>query len=1076
MIEYPIYYRKFGIRRQELLIKPVLWSVNTLFLPFNSLIHYLPETETSMGIEEDNVLLQQYKRVLWVDHLKELSIEKGTPRNMPFQFGSAMMRYQRDHKRSRIIKDMETAMKDRRSIIVVNHAMAPHIYKYMDSNPFTPYNRWYNQQLTLWKKVEEMAKISDRQQFILVELPKILPAMSLLMRGEKEMTRQLLDKFETPEELEFLELWKWFGNARENSLLNKVSTENLSKVNLVFLESGRWTVLNLGTVNEWRSNGTENVSGKIDPFSMQKRFLRMAISVKEATSITANEEETVDDSDQAAKVVDEKEHIEDDSKPLNIPQTGEIETIDEIPMTSDTTLREDPKVNIEVSAAKPAPETKIKPKMGTTHDVKVDEIADIPDDTAVEDTIDEKSIDADIEELEKVGKTEADKPTVSYEPYRPKDQSLEVGVIEAADRIAKKGLITPAEYRRFTTLAGKYKTLPNPYGKKGTLADMTIIPPEVLKVEEKNVIADKIVGVQDASMLSSSLKVMDKRYIEEVLSKDTVSLALNVQKAGVAIQDYKVEKNSDLLDEYEMHTMKLVPVVGAPSTIKFKIPLVDKDGVFKAAGVKYRMRKQRGDLPIRKISPDEVALTSYYSKIFVTRSERAVFNYSSWLLNEITARGIDLEDKSIEDVRMANVFDHTADTPLVYSTIATRFAGFYSGKFEFFFDYNKRAGFFGDKVIKEVEGKKVKLIPIAKNSSELLMMDWQNQIHKVSLTKPGESVPMGDIEKVTGIPRAKRPVEIAEISIFAKAIPIAFVLGYHLGLGNLIATLGTSVRRVAKRERYELSDDEFIVSFNDEVLIFDRKDKMACLIFGSLNRFHRDLKKYSVYMFDAKEVYQIILENNSMGARYTREIELMFKMWVDHITKEILENMKEPTDLVRLLIRACELLTTDQHPAAVDNLYMRDKGYERFAGMMYSELVKAMRVYGSRPANSSATVELNPNAVWNTILQDPTVAPIQESSPIHNLKEKEVVVFRGTGGRTSRSMTAETRIFHRNSMGVTSEATSDNADVGTVVYLSADPNYDSIRGTIRKLDTPEGNAARMVSPSMLMAPGSEHDD
>ncbi len=39
-----------------------------------------------------------------------------------------------------------------------------------------------------------------------------------------------------------------------------------------------------------------------------------------------------------------------------------------------------------------------------------------------------------------------------------------------------------------------------------------------------------------------------------------------------------------------------------------------------------------------------------------------------------------------------------------------------------------------------------------------------------------------------------------------------------------------------------------------------------------------------------------------------------------------------------------------------------------------------------------------------------------------------------------------------NAIGVDSEVTVDNGDAGTVRYLTANPNYNSLRGTINILD------------------------
>jgi hypothetical protein len=47
-------------------------------------------------------------------------------------------------------------------------------------------------------------------------------------------------------------LWKWFGPERNDSLFKEIDSKHLNKINLIFVESGKWFVLNLGVVDSWR--------------------------------------------------------------------------------------------------------------------------------------------------------------------------------------------------------------------------------------------------------------------------------------------------------------------------------------------------------------------------------------------------------------------------------------------------------------------------------------------------------------------------------------------------------------------------------------------------------------------------------------------------------------------------------------------------------------------------------------------------------------------------------------------------------------------------------------------------------
>ena len=145
-------------------------------------------------------------------------------------------------------------------------------------------------------------------------------------------------------------------------------------------------------------------------------------------------------------------------------------------------------------------------------------------------------------------------------------------------------------------------------------------------------------------------------------------------------------------------------------------------------------------------------------------------------------------------------------------------------------------------------------------------------------------------------------------------------------------------------------------------------------------------------------------------------------------------------------------------------------------GITYSKVVESVRGFNIRPLNANAQVSMNPEDVWYNIIQDQTNMPVDQSNPIQDMKDAEIVVFGGAGGRSSDTMSDSTRIYHPSAMGVVSEATVDNGEAGAVTYLTANPNYKSVRGTTRRIEDPSSDPARMVSTSFMLSPGVEFDD
>ena len=186
--------------------------------------------------------------------------------------------------------------------------------------------------------------------------------------------------------------------------------------------------------------------------------------------------------------------------------------------------------------------------------------------------------------------------------------------------------------------------------------------------------------------------------------------------------------------------------------------------------------------------------------------------------------------------------------------------------------------------------------------------------------------------------------------------------------------------------------------------------------------------------------------------------------------------MKEPTTFRGLLVRATELLVTDKCPDNQDTLQSRFKGYERFAGAVYGELVNSIRDFKSRNIRGRSRIEMSPYAVWKTITTDPANMPANEINPIESLKQTEAVTYAGNGGRAKDTMNKASRAYHENDIGIISEATSDSSDVGINMYLPPNPQFDDLLGMVSKTDITKVPNSALVSTSALLSPGADHDD
>jgi hypothetical protein len=227
---------------------------------------------------------------------------------------------------------------------------------------------------------------------------------------------------------------------------------------------------------------------------------------------------------------------------------------------------------------------------------------------------------------------------------------------------------------------------------------------------------------------------------------------------------------------------------------------------------------------------------------------------------------------------------------------------------------------------------------------------------------------------------------------------------------------------------------------------------------------------------DDKVVYFNIFSDLKMNARYLTELTTLNDIFIDPVTKQVLESIGEPTSFKGLLHRATELLTTDEYPDSSDGDYSRIRGYERFSGAIYNSLANSVRTFKTRKHGARKKLEMSPFEIWQKILQDPAVELVKEINPFEDMKGQEAVTFIGEGGRAKESMNMESRRFSKGDIGIISEATVDSADSGVSAFLSANPNFDNLLGTYKPIKEGDVNVPSIMSTTAISNLGALNDD
>ena len=1080
---FKVFYRTFGVLHSDRILN--LPDFKLKELPRDAVYHAVGYRNTPAEIDTTQPFYQGYSKKVLCEYVLDYANPIGTFRRPLVNIKELARSFRQTHfQKFQYLETPYLTNQGPDALIVENYGYLDSVHKYPQL-PMTPYYLWANKQRTLWNKVNEIAKSTDRHQFIPYPIPAVLQGRTVLDKYTKDApSSQMVQIIGRNGQEGFLQLdlWQWLSvEHRGQSMLSAVEPKHYGKVNLVFIgSSGNQCLINLSYLNSWikgQPNTTEFGSlVQFDPAFMQKLFLKLCMTLnaiqteggmlddvpasatQNAPTPSTEKEPSAIDPDQA-----KAENVELDATVEDVVE----ETPDELKNVGESELRQ----NLKAGASTSVIEKDEKLTSLNIPDLTREMMADVEKDIEALDRLS-------LVHLKDQGKSlsaeepEVEEQIIDIEAVKAKVYEDKVPAVRLKQWIqedAEANLITAADYRKMEQVVNAYASSTDPYGSNQPRLEAMAIKPEDIALTPESSAIITTESVPDKSMASSSIRDFDRQYLKTVHRKDVLSAVDSLQSAGVLIRGHEVDITHSALGSYEEHTLDIKPVDGAPSTVRFTLPVVSEDGTFMAGGNKYLMRKQRVDLPIRKIAPRIVALSTYYGKTFVQVNSKVTNDSLAWLYRQINAAAL-MKGMRIHDVNPGNVFDHDFKAPFLYNALASEYDQLQIGDYSLFFDHHARKERVNPELLSLIEKKGRVWCGWSKAMQPIVL---GTDDHFYQLSKEGET-PLGDVYTFFGLDKSKAPIDFAEVRIFSKYIPIGIVLSYYLGFSNLIAFLGEEFRVVPARKNKQLEQDEYAISFQDESYVFKTKNRVNTLVLAGFGDYEKLIKGFDRKEFENKDVYLNILMGKKIGAIYVRELEMMGNAFVDPISKEILKDMGEPTTLTGLIVRAASMLTTFDHPASQDRKAMRDRGYERFAGVVYKETMQAIRQFRNKNLVGRSKVDMSPYQVWNAIMKDNSLKIVEDINPIQNLKESEVITYSGAGGRDKDTMTKATRAFHPNDIGVLSESTVDSTAVGTIAYLSANPNIKNVRGMMsdEKVLTPTS----ILSTSALLSPASSNDN
>ena len=591
--------------------------------------------------------------------------------------------------------------------------------------------------------------------------------------------------------------------------------------------------------------------------------------------------------------------------------------------------------------------------------------------------------------------------------------------------------------------------------------------------------------IPDKSMLTSSISNFDSVYMNNFFEKDLAAIAVSFSDKGMFLVGIEENLYFDELNRVRKFKFSYEDINGKKHTVKFDLPYIDETGLCLINGISCRLKKQMANLPICKVSPTRISLASNYNKTIVERNEAKAHNFLAYIKRLINKINSDDESTKINITYGINTYNEKLSYE--YTQLASIYnlidiVDLKGNTFSWIFELENRFSLL-KKEVSNIEKLEYKYgvffgnVTIkSEKTSYLLFIHTNNIITVYNSDTDSVHSTTTFIDMLSGMfdTKLSKPLsEWTDIKILDKKFPVGFLLCFEYGITHTLNYLNVNYSVEPKRGRLNLRATDITIPFADKVLVIPRYPFRNSLIIAGLLMFNT--KDYLLEDFDSKDVYYKLLIDKGFKTNYLKGIEDTFKLFVDPITRDVLEQMNEPTTFKDLLIRSTDMLTTDLHYEASSMANHRLRSYERLNAIVYNEMSRQYAAF-HRKSGAGNTFSINPNAVLQRVLQDQSMILTEDINPIHEIKTTSGFTYSGMGGRTAQSFVVNDRRYPDDGVGIISEATPDSGAVAITATAPADATLANIRGLPEVNDFNKLEPSQILSAPALLMPGVTQDD
>ena len=607
-----------------------------------------------------------------------------------------------------------------------------------------------------------------------------------------------------------------------------------------------------------------------------------------------------------------------------------------------------------------------------------------------------------------------------------------------------------------------------------TVEQLSKMKVKEVKVKPKDI--SKAVETPNNHMKQISFYERNKTYIEKVMPKDImdVLLCLNTKSIPLYVRDVKIEDTSDELNYKETYTISLEDVNRQRHTLKVDFPKIIENRFLYLGGGKKNIKNQSYFYPVVKTEDDTVQMVSNYNKMYIRRVDT-----KSTSAVERLKRFLKQSDEAKKFIKFgnSNAVNKSGEfiTSVEYDELAKFMKRLNVGGLQLYFSQFDIQDILTKRGLTPKDGyfcvgfdKDDK--PIYVQYSGMQKTENGNTICDLIVNALPQTL-RDNYYKI----RAPKRLMYVSVKVMNQDITVAMLLGFWEGLTTILRKCNAKYH-LEEHMPKEVKASENVIRFKDTFLVYEDTMEAGLLLNGIRIV---PTEKWNIADFDSREPYIEYFVKAYGKASIANALFNFYEWFIDPVTKEILEDINLPTDMVSLVIYAVSLLADSQYTSDLNQRISRIRSFEIIPMVFYGILASQYVTY--RNANGRKKYSIQRDAVLKGILDVVTVEEISTLNPTLEIENTHGVSFKGFHGNNLDDMyTIRKRSYDKSMTGTISPISSPDAGCGLNKSLTMEPEITNIRGYVKvpetQKDYEELQDVNLFSVGELTMPGAARND